>query len=151
MAIACQNNQLLMGGFLEELVSGLSHCLVPQSLRLIEVIEIFEICLTAVQGKDISKMLDDPKHEVRDAAFCVAPMRKGFLLREDRYAYIQYGEDASGGIELFDSQTDPKQYTNLAASPEHKPLVARLKAKMQAKLKEVRDNDLPKRKQRGKR
>jgi len=96
-----------------------------------------------VQGKDISKMFDDPNHEVRDAAFCVAPMRKGFLLRKDRYAYIQYGEDASDGIELFDTQTDPKQYTNLATSPEHRPIIARFKAKMEAKLKEVRDNDLP--------
>lgn len=104
-----------------------------------------------VQGKDISKMLDDPGYKVRDSVFCVAPMRKGFLLREDRYAYIQYGEDASGGIELFDSRTDPKQYTNLVASPEHRPIVARFKAAMEAKLKEVRDNDLPEMKRRGKR
>jgi len=104
-----------------------------------------------VQGKDISKMLDDPGYKVRDAAFCVAPMRKGFLLREDRYAYIQYGEDASGGIEFFDSRTDPKQYTNLAASPEHKSIVSRFKAAMEAKLKEVRDNDLAEMKKRAKR
>ena len=88
-----------------------------------------------VQGKDISKMLDDPNYKVRDAVFCVAPMRKGFLLREDRYAYIQYGEDASGGIELFDTRTDPKQYTNLAANPEHGSIVARFKAGMEAKVK----------------
>ena len=104
-----------------------------------------------VQGKDISKMLDDPSHKVRDAVFCVAPMRKGFLLREDRYAYIQYGEDASGGIELFDTRTDPKQYANLAANPEHRPIVARFKAGMEAKLKEVRDNDLQEMKKRAKR
>ena len=104
-----------------------------------------------VQGKDITKMFDDPNYKVRDAAFCVAPMRKGFLLREDRYAYIQYEENASGGIELFDTQTDPKQYTNLAANPEHKPIVARFKARMEAKLNEVRDNDLPETKKRGKR
>ncbi|NQU21433.1 MAG: sulfatase [Candidatus Nealsonbacteria bacterium] len=96
-----------------------------------------------LQGKDISKMLVDPTHEVRDAAFCVAPMRKGFLLREQQYAYIQYGEDASAGIELFDTEQDPKQYTNLADSPEHRQVVQRFKAKMAAKLKEVRDNDLP--------
>ncbi len=96
-----------------------------------------------LQGKDISKMLVDPTHEVRDAAFCVAPMRKGFLLREDEYAYIQYGEDASAGIELFDTAKDPKQYTNLAESPEHRQVVERFKAKMAAKLKEVRANDLP--------
>jgi len=103
-----------------------------------------------IQGKDISKMFDDPSHEVRDAAFCVAPMRKGFLLREDRYAYIQYGEDASGGIELFDMRNDPKQYTNLATHPEHRTTVARFKARMAATLRAVRDNDLPKTKRKRK-
>jgi len=96
-----------------------------------------------LQGKDISRMLDDPTHEVRDAAFCVAPMRKGFLLREHGYAYIQYGENASGGIELFDMQKDPKQYTNLAGSPRHTKVVERFKAKMTATLEAVRKNDLP--------
>lgn len=96
-----------------------------------------------LQGKDISPMLDDPTYEVRDAAFGVAPMRKGFLLREDRWAYIQYSEDASAGIELFDTKKDPKQYTNLALNPEYKPQVERLKAKLAAKLSELRDNDLP--------
>ncbi len=96
-----------------------------------------------LQGKDISNMLVDPTDEVRDAAFCVAPMRKGFLLRERKYAYIQYGEDAAAGIELFDTEKDPKQYTNLVDSPEHQQVVQRFKAKMAAKLKDVRDNDLP--------
>ena len=87
-------------------------------------------------------MLDDPAVEVRDAAFSVAPMRKGFLLRETSYAYIQYGEDASGGIELFDMEVDPKQYTNLANNLEHQHVVKRFKAKMVTKMKEVRNNDL---------
>ena len=95
-----------------------------------------------LQGKDISPMLDDPSHKVRDAAFSVAPMRKGFLLREERWSYIQYGEDAAGGIELFDMDNDPKQYTNLALNPEYAPVVARFKAKLAAKLEDVRDNDL---------
>ncbi len=59
-----------------------------------------------------------------------------------RWAYIQYEEDASGGIELFDTANDPKQYTNLATSADHQPLVQRLKAKLAEKLVEVRDNDL---------
>jgi len=96
-----------------------------------------------LQGKNISKMFDDPSCEVRDAAFSVAPMRKGFLLREHDYAYIQYGEDATGGIELFDMRTDRKQYTNLVDSPDYRQTVERLRAKMTAKLNEVRDNDLP--------
>jgi iduronate 2-sulfatase len=99
-----------------------------------------------LQGKDISKMLDDPTHEVRDAAFSAAPMRKGFLLREQKYAFIQYGEDAAEGIELFDMEQDPKQITNLAADARHKGVVERFKKKMAAKLKAVRDNDLATRK-----
>jgi iduronate 2-sulfatase len=95
-----------------------------------------------VQGKNISRMFDDPKHEVRDVAFCVAPMRKGFLLRQHEYAYIQYGEDAAGGIELFDLAKDPRQYTNLANDPTHRQTITEFKSRMVAKLRELRDNDL---------
>jgi iduronate 2-sulfatase len=64
------------------------------------------------------------------------------LLREDRWAYIQYGEDAKGGAELFDMQADPKQYVNLVDKPEHAARAAEFKQKMTAKLKAVRTNDL---------
>ena len=95
-----------------------------------------------LQGKDISRMLDDPAREVRNAAFSVAPMRKGFLLREDRWAYIQYRENASAGIELFDMEKDPKQYANLAMRPEYASVVQKFKEKFAAKMREVRENDL---------
>ena len=95
-----------------------------------------------LQGKDISGMLDDPSIEVRDAAFSVAPSRKGFLLREKKWAFIQYQEDASGGIELFDVEKDPKQYTNLAELPQHASLVDEFKTKLAGKLSELRNNDL---------
>jgi iduronate 2-sulfatase len=95
-----------------------------------------------IQGKDISPMLDNPAYSVRETAFSVAPSSKGFLLREDKWAYIQYNEDASGGIELFDMKKDPKQYTNLATSPEHRAVVEGFKAKFAARMKAVRTNDL---------
>lgn len=94
-----------------------------------------------IQGLDVSEMLDDPGYEVRDTAFCVNG--RGFLLRNDRWAYIQYKEDGSGGRELFDMQNDPKQYTNLAEDPAHRATVAAFEAQLAAKLAEVRDNDLP--------
>ncbi len=95
-----------------------------------------------LQGKDISAMLDDPDVEVRDAAFSVAPMRNGFLLRERKWAYIQYGEQAEQGIELFDMDQDPNQYTNLVNSPSHQSVLTDMKAKLAAKLLQVRTNDL---------
>jgi len=93
-----------------------------------------------IQGKDISAMLDDPSQQVRDAAFSVNG--RGFLLREEKWAYIQYGERAEKGIELFDMENDPLQYTNLANNPQYKDQVARLRAKCAEKLKEIRTNDL---------
>jgi iduronate 2-sulfatase len=97
-----------------------------------------------LQGRDLSPVIDDPSHQVREAAFCASPMQRGFLLRESRWAYIQYAEDASKGIELFDMDQDPNQYTNLANDPAHAETVAAFKAKFAAKMKAVRANDLAK-------
>ena len=95
-----------------------------------------------LQGKNIAPMLDDPSISVRDTAFSVAPMRKGFLLRSNSWAYIQYEEDASNGIELYDMKADPGQYTNLATLPQHAKLVEQFKQQLTEKLKQVRANDL---------
>ena len=87
-------------------------------------------------------MLDDPSHVVRDAAFSVAPMRKGFLLREDNWSYIQYGENAQNGTELYDIQKDPGQFTNLARKEDFQSIVTQFQQKMANKLAEIRNNDL---------
>jgi iduronate 2-sulfatase len=120
------------------------------SHSIVELIDLFpttaSLCGLEVparlQGKNLTPVLDDPAHQVRDAAFSVAGTSKGLLLRDDRWAYIQYGEEAQGGIELFDMAADPKQYTNLANSPKHASVVAAFKDKIAAKLKTVRTNDL---------
>ena len=95
-----------------------------------------------IQGKSLVKTLDDPEHEVRDMAFSVTQNGETFLLRTDKWAYIQYGEDASLGIELFDMEKDPGQYTNLAMLPEYSEQVEDFQNKLKQKLKEVRTNDL---------
>lgn len=100
---------------------------------------------TGIQGKDLSPLLDDPGQRVRDTAFSVDPRNKGnrgFLLRDERWAYIQYKEDASGGIELYDMLQDPRQFTNLAERPEHRLTVTVFREKLAKKLKEIRTNDL---------
>ncbi|MFP6765595.1 MAG: sulfatase/phosphatase domain-containing protein, partial [Planctomycetaceae bacterium] len=95
---------------------------------------------TRLQGRDISKTLKDPAHEVRTAAFCVNG--RGFLLRDHDWAFLQYGEQAERGIELFDMRKDPHQYQNLASDPEFRPVVDRFRKQLREKLKAVRDNDL---------
>jgi len=64
------------------------------------------------------------------------------LVRERKWAFIQYAEDGSRGRELFDMEHDPRQYTNLAELPQHRDVVDRLSRKLQEKLRAVRDNDL---------
>jgi iduronate 2-sulfatase len=96
-----------------------------------------------VQGKDLSPILDNPKQVIRDTAFCVSQNGDAMLLRNERWAYIQYGEDAAGGNELYDMQTDPQQYDNLAKSPKYAEVVADFKLQITKKLGEIRTNDLP--------
>ena len=93
-----------------------------------------------LQGKDISEMMTDPAKEVRSAAFSVNG--KGFLLREQDWAFIAYGKNGQGDQELFDMKQDPKQFTNLAKDPKYGQTLARFQKQMAAKLKEVRTNDL---------
>ena len=119
------------------------------------LVELLDLCPTVaalcglevparLQGKDLSPVFDDSSRQVRDTAFSVAPSSKGFLLRDDRWAYIQYGEDAGQGVELFDVNADPQQYTNLANDAEHAAVVAAFRAKLATKLSEIRTSDLAK-------
>ena len=97
-----------------------------------------------LQGKSIVKTLDDSSAKVRDAAFSVSVHGgiTSFLLRTDKWAYIQYDEDAKSGMELYNMEYDEKQYNNLAHNPKFEEIVQVFQSKLKDKLKEVRDNDL---------
>ncbi|MCA9014873.1 MAG: sulfatase [Planctomycetaceae bacterium] len=97
-----------------------------------------------IQGKNLAPLLDDPSLRVRDAAFSVDPRadgNRGFLLRDDRWAYIQYKEDASAGAELYDMESDPQQFTNLVGKPEYASTVTSFQNRLAEKLKAIRTND----------
>lgn len=96
-----------------------------------------------IQGKSLSKMLADPQESVRNMAFCTSKHGRALMLRTERWAYIQYRENASGGIELFDMQKDPQQFNNLAKDPEYRSVVDLFRKRMKQKLKTIRENDLP--------
>jgi choline-sulfatase len=105
-----------------------------------------------LQGKSLVKTLDDPSVTVRNSAFCVN--KNSFLLRTDKWAYIQHGKQGELGLQLFDMKKDPNQYTNLAENPEYSDVVISFKKQLAAKLEEIGRNDLgdvvkPKKKKRG--
>ncbi len=99
-----------------------------------------------IQGKSLVKTLDEPSYAVRDMAFSVSKYRgvEAFLLRNDDWAFIQYGEDGGGGMELFDMVNDPQQFNNLSTNPQYADQVEMFQSRLKAKLAEVRDNDLAK-------
>lgn len=97
-----------------------------------------------VQGKSLAPVFENPKHEVRDFVFSVSQRngRMGFLIRSSDWAYIQYGEEAEGGMELYDMNYDRGQYNNVALHPHYTGVVSEMQNRLKVKLIEVRDNDL---------
>jgi len=93
-----------------------------------------------IQGKSLAKTLDDPKHAVRDAAFCVNG--GSFLLRTDRWAYIRHGRDGQNGKQLYDMEKDARQYTNLAGVPEYAAALKDMDDRLTRRLAEVEDSDI---------
>ena len=95
-----------------------------------------------IQGKSLKPLLENPNKKVRNMAFSVSQGGKSFLIRTEKWAYIQYNEDASAGMELFDMENDPKQFSNLAYDPAYTKPLKEMQAKLSKKLAEVRKNDL---------
>jgi arylsulfatase A-like enzyme len=99
---------------------------------------------SGLQGKNIAKTLDNPEYEVRDMAFSISRWhgKLFYLVRTKKWAFIQYGENGEGGMELYNMKYDPKQYNNLAHFPKYKDIVKEMKERLKMKLKTVRNNDL---------
>lgn len=101
-----------------------------QSDHPVELISIFptllELTQTPVPGdidaRSIRPLLANPGIEWDRAA--VTTHGKGnHAVRDQRWRYIRY---ADGSEELYDHQTDPYEWTNLASSADHKEIISRL-------------------------
>lgn len=71
-----------------------------------------------LDGSSLKPLLLDPAAK-RDhpAVTCMGGGKNaGYAARDERWRYIRY---ADGSEELYDHQTDPHEWTNLAAEPEH--------------------------------
>lgn len=114
------------------------------SLRIVELIDLFptlaELCglplPTGLEGASLAPLLENPSHTWSKPAITEVVRRKdrsikeginGRSLRTERYRYTEW-DGGSKGIELYDHQTDPNEWFNLAADPAHKKTTERLKA-----------------------
>ncbi|MFZ2278231.1 MAG: sulfatase, partial [Prosthecobacter sp.] len=78
-----------------------------------------------LDGSSLKPLLRDPMTK-RDqpAITCMnGGQSAGYAARDERWRYIRY---ADGSEELYDHQTDPHEWTNLAAKPEHTAMKAAL-------------------------
>jgi iduronate 2-sulfatase len=97
---------------------------------LVEFIDLYPtLCaLTGLQppaglaGQSLTPLLDKPNQPFKKAAFTQIQFNEitGRSVRTERYRYTQWqvaGEGTEGGEELYDHQTDPGEFTNLARRP----------------------------------
>lgn len=110
------------------------------SKAMVEFVDFYptlaDLCgLTApagLEGVSVAPLLDDPSASVKDAAFSQVQWEDriyGRTVRTDRYRYIRWEGDG-GGEELYDHETDPREFTNLAADPQHADVLESMRSKL---------------------
>lgn len=82
----------------------------------------------ALEGKSLRPILEHPERPFKDAAFTMLTRKdaNGKSVRTERYRYNEW-EDAGHSAELYDHQTDPHEYTNLAKKAEFAGVVAEMR------------------------
>ncbi len=77
---------------------------------------------TSLDGQSLLPLLREPKK--RTGRMVISTFqREHFSVGDDRWRYIRYSD---GSEELYDHQSDPTEWRNLAAKPEHAAVKARL-------------------------
>jgi iduronate 2-sulfatase len=90
-----------------------------------------------LEGESLRRWLDDPKARTQPAAYTQvrrAPKKGGFMgysVRTQRWRYTEWDEGRQG-VELYDHDDDPREFTNLAKNPDHAKTVAELKILLHA-------------------
>ena len=101
------------------------------SERLVSLIDLYptviELCglppSAGLDGQSIVPLLHDPKKKW-DRPVLTTFGYKNHTIRTERWRYIRYND---GGEELYDHNSDPNEWTNLASYPKYRTVVNNLK------------------------
>ncbi len=122
------------------------------SPRTVELLDLYptlaDLChLDApkdLHGKSLRPLLDDPAATWTKPAYTQllragnpnqnVPKIVGRSVRTERYRYTEWN-DGKSGVELYDEQSDPNEYHNLAHHPDQAEVVAELKRLLKSSAK----------------
>lgn len=112
------------------------------STRTVELLDLFPTLValaglrapSGLEGKSLAPLLSDAQAPWDKAAFTVVSRggggKMGRTVRTERFRYTEWDEGRLGA-ELYDHQSDPNEWTNLAPKPEQASIVAELKRLLQ--------------------
>ncbi len=107
--------------------------------RVVELVDLYptvaDLCGLAapknLEGRSLRPLLDDPQAAWKPGAYTQvrrSEMNATFMgraVRTERWRYIEW-DDGKKGVELYDHDKDPHEFTNLASDPKHAETVKEL-------------------------
>lgn len=107
---------------------------------LVEMVDIYptlaELCATTapncLSGVSLVPVMKNPSVATRSSAF--SQLQDNYSIRTADYRYTEWGENGSGGNELYIQKSDSAEMKNVAGNPEHGKIVQRLSRQLHERI-----------------